>query len=152
MQTALVEVPNSCGWGVGVLREGRAMKSEVCVCGRENALQVLTPIPHCPPASQNAQYELCDIGHFPGSMYTVAFVSAPRTCAHGGLRVHGYGGSPLTNEVCSLISTSPTHSLRKPGNRPKLQQSMPSIPIPRGEHVRQILRPGGGKYPRCWVG
>ena len=61
-------------------------------CASKSELQVLSPIPHCPPASQN-EYELFDIGHFPGSMYAVAFVSAPRTC-HSGLRVHGYGGSP----------------------------------------------------------
>ena len=54
-------------------------RSPKYVC-RENALQVLTPTPHCPPTSQNARYELFKLGHFPGSVYAVAFPSTPHTC------------------------------------------------------------------------
>ena len=76
LQSILVEVPNSGGWGVRALREERAKSwSPRYVC-RKYALQVPNPISLCPPTSQNAWYEFFKLGHFPGSVYAVAF--APR--------------------------------------------------------------------------
>ena len=91
LRSTLVEVANLCAWRVG---EERALnRSEVRVAGRMRykcSLRSLT----VPPTSRNAQYELFKLVHFPGSVYAVAFASAPRTCKHSGLRVQGYGGSP----------------------------------------------------------
>ena len=54
LQSTPVDVPNSGGWGVRVLREERAMDSS----GREHALPALTQISLGPPTLQNTRYEL----------------------------------------------------------------------------------------------
>ena len=69
--------PNSGGWGVRALEEERAKNwsPKYAMC-RKHALQVPNPISLCPPTSQNVRYEFFKLGHFPGSVYAVAF--APR--------------------------------------------------------------------------
>ena len=91
LQSTPLEVPNSGGWRVRVLREERAMNSS----GREHALQVLTPISLRPPTSQNIPYELFELVTFLGAYSAIAFVT-PHACTNSGLGVHGYGASPPT--------------------------------------------------------
>ena len=92
MQSTPVDVPNSGGWGVRVLREERAVDSS----GRAHALPALTPNPLRPPTLQNTRYELFELVTSLGAYSAVAIVTAPRACTNSGLRVHGYGGSPPT--------------------------------------------------------
>jgi len=64
LQSTLVEVPNSGGWGVRVLREERTMNRGPKLV-RQGACATSAPIPL---SSQNAGYELFKLGHFPGSV------------------------------------------------------------------------------------
>ena len=96
LERTLVEVSNSGWWGMRVLREERAKNWSPKYVWQGAFATSAHSDPHPSPTSRNARYEVFKLGHFPGSVYAVAFVSAPRTCTNSGLRVHGYGGSPPT--------------------------------------------------------
>ena len=139
-----------------VLREEWAMNRSPKYVWRENALQVLTPTPHCPPTSQNARYELFKLGHFPGSVYAVAFPSAPRACTqwNEGIRlwrISAYSTRFVASYPHPSTSYKTTHiACQSPEIAPNSNNPWRQFRLHAGERVREILRPcggGGGEYP-----
>ena len=96
LQRTLVEDLNSGWWGMRALREERAKNWSPKYVWQGAFATTAHSDPPPSPQFANAQYELFKLGHFPGSMYVLAFASTPRACTHSGLRVQGYGGSPPT--------------------------------------------------------
>ena len=83
-------------WGVRVLKEERAKNWSPKYVWQGAFATSAHSDPPLSPQFANVRYELFKLGHFPGSVYAVAFTSSPSACTNSGLRVHGYGGSPPT--------------------------------------------------------